>query len=495
MRDGVVMNKKIKIGLFALIIIGVITLCLTYKSKNNITKTKKKKQSNIAIIIKEENGIETTSKEIPKGLYELNYEKSYCKNNGKILDYDNILGKVSFSFIGTSNCYLYFEYAPYGYLQILNNNGGKSAIKARGEFYIDSGRWGESGMYSSNDDLGTTYFFNGRSYSSISNNLIKFGQELQAICKYNGQQVKIGFFNSGSEQLNGTTIIKDEKECNSAVGICNSSESGYVIGVTKNECSDIGTWIDATPVYGGLEMIDMYWKITRINGDNSIRMIYSNSIGIGLSKYHEFDNQSEYVGYMYEIGKQHGYKDDSTIKLYVDNWYKTTSLIGADSKYVADTIFCNDRDASLSKSNFSTLTNWSSTGVNYYYRAISKFYGDPYKNFNGDLKPNFLCLNDDDRFTVSNIKGKGNGALTYPVGLMTADEVYFYPLGGYIGVYTMTPTDFINGSRIAAFFTGSEVHKYPVTSTGKVIPVISLSSKVKLTGDGSSSNPYIISEN
>ena len=73
MRDGVVMNKKIKIGLFALIIIGVITLCLTYKSKNNITKTKKKKQSNIAIIIKEENGIETTSKEIPKGLYELNY--------------------------------------------------------------------------------------------------------------------------------------------------------------------------------------------------------------------------------------------------------------------------------------------------------------------------------------------------------------------------------------------------------------------------------------
>ena len=486
------MNKKIKIGLFALIIIGVITLCLTYKSKNNITKTKKKKQSNVAIIIKEENGIETTSKEIPKGLYELNYEKSYCRNNGKILDYDNILGKVSFSFVGTGNCYLYFDYAPYGYLQILNNNGGKSAIKARGEIDIKWGPVGESGMYSSNDDLGTTYFFNGRSYSSISNNLIKFGQELQAICKYNGQQVKIGFFNSGSEQLNGTTIIKDEKECNSAVGICNSSESGYVIGVTKNECSDIGTWIDATPVYGGLEMIDMYWKITRINGDNSIRMIYSNSIGIGLSKYHEFDNQSEYVGYMYEIGKQHGYKDDSTIKLYVDNWCKTTSLIGADSKYVADTIFCNDRDASLSKSNFSTLTNWSSTGVNYYYRAISKFYGDPYKNFNGDLKPNFLCLNDDDRFTVSNIKGKGNGALTYPVGLMTADEVYFYPLGGYIGVYTMTPTDFINESRIAAFFTGSEVQKYPVTSTGKVIPVISLSSKVKLTGDGSPEAPYII---
>ena len=486
------MNKKIKIGLFALIIIGVITLCLTYKSKNNITKTKKKKQSNIAIIIKEENGIETTSKEIPKGLYELNYEKSYCKNNGKILDYDNILGKVSFSFIGTSNCYLYFEYAPYGYLQILNNNGGKSAIKARGEINIDWGPVGESGMYSSNDDLGTTYFFNGRYYSS--NNLIKFGQEPQAICKYNGQQVKMGFYNSGSEQLDGTTIIKDEKECNSAVGICNSSESGYVIGVTKNECSDIGTWINATPVYGGLEMIDMYWEIIRINGDNSIRMIYSNSAGVGLSKYHEFDNQSEYVGYMYEIGKQHGYKDDSTIKLYVDNWYKTTSLIGTDSKYVADTIFCNDRDASLSKSNFSTLTNWNSTGVNYYYRGISKFYGDSLEHFGGELKPNFLCLNDDDRFTVSNINGKGNGALTYPVGLITADEAYFYPSGGYIGVYTMTPTEFINESGIVALGPTGALN-YEVSYTGAVRPVISLSSKVKLTGDGSSSNPYIISEN
>ena len=488
------MNKKIKIGLFALIIIGVITLCLTYKSKNNITKTKKKKQSNIAIIIKEENGIETTSKEIPKGLYELNYEKSYCKNNGKILDYDNILGKVSFSFIGTSNCYLYFEYAPYGYLQILNNNGGKSAIKARGEIDIDFDIVGESGMYSSNDDLGTTYFFNGRAYSSETNNLIKFGQEPQAICKYNGQQVKMGFYDGGNEKLGGTTIIKDEKECNSAVGICNSSESGYVIGVTKNECSDIGTWINATPVYGGLEMIDMYWEIIRINGDNSIRMIYSNSAGVGLSKYHEFDNQSEYVGYMYEIGKQHGYKDDSAIKLYVDNWYKTTSLIGTDSKYVADTIFCNDRDASLSKSNFSTLTNWNSTGVNYYYRGISKFYGDTFEHFNGDLKPNFLCLNDDGRFTVSNIKGKGNGALTYPVGLITADESYFYPSGGYMFVYTMTPVEFINESRIVTLGPPGALN-CEVSYTGAVRPVISLSSKVKLTGDGSSSNPYIISEN
>ena len=107
------MKNKIKTCLFALIIIGVITLGLTYNKKNDITKTKKKKQSNIAIMIKEdgeENYTRSSSKDIPKGEnYYLDYEKSYCKNNGVIGEYDNTLGKVSFSFIGTDSCFLYFE--------------------------------------------------------------------------------------------------------------------------------------------------------------------------------------------------------------------------------------------------------------------------------------------------------------------------------------------------------------------------------------------------
>ena len=107
------MNKKIKIGLFALIILGVITLGLTYKNKNEVTKTKRRKQNNLAIMIKEdgaEDYIKSSSKDIPKGNYTLNRDKSYCKNNGVIGDYDSTLGKVGFSFIGTDSCYLYFDY-------------------------------------------------------------------------------------------------------------------------------------------------------------------------------------------------------------------------------------------------------------------------------------------------------------------------------------------------------------------------------------------------
>ena len=107
------MNKKIKIGLFALIILGIITLCLTYKSNDKIIKTKKRKQNNLAIMIKEDGATDYTksnSKDIPKGDYVLNRDKSYCKNNGKIGNYDSTLGKVSFSFIGSDSCYLYFDY-------------------------------------------------------------------------------------------------------------------------------------------------------------------------------------------------------------------------------------------------------------------------------------------------------------------------------------------------------------------------------------------------
>ena len=107
------MNKKIKIGLFVLIILGTITLCLTYESNDKIIKTKKRKQNNLAIMIKEDGATDYTksnSKDIPKGDYVLNRDKSYCKNNGKIGNYDSSLGKVSFSFIGTDSCFLYFDY-------------------------------------------------------------------------------------------------------------------------------------------------------------------------------------------------------------------------------------------------------------------------------------------------------------------------------------------------------------------------------------------------
>ncbi len=107
-------NKKVYVILIVLILIGCIFLTYNiYQNKNNISINKKRKQNNLAIMIKEDGATDYTksnSKDIPKGDYVLNRDKSYCKNNGKIGDYDSSLGKVSFSFIGSDSCYLYFDY-------------------------------------------------------------------------------------------------------------------------------------------------------------------------------------------------------------------------------------------------------------------------------------------------------------------------------------------------------------------------------------------------
>ena len=99
------MNKKIKLGLFVFIFIGVIILNITYKNKTIKTKG----QSNLAIMIKGESGEYVSSNEIPKGNYVLNEEKTVCENGGKVVSYNNSTGQIGFSFLGSDRCSLYFD--------------------------------------------------------------------------------------------------------------------------------------------------------------------------------------------------------------------------------------------------------------------------------------------------------------------------------------------------------------------------------------------------
>ena len=99
------MNKKIKIGLFVFIFIGVIILNITYKNKTIKTKG----QSNLAIMIKGDSGEYVSSNKIPKGNYVLNEEKTICENGGKVVSYNNSTGQIGFSFLGSDRCSLYFD--------------------------------------------------------------------------------------------------------------------------------------------------------------------------------------------------------------------------------------------------------------------------------------------------------------------------------------------------------------------------------------------------
>ena len=113
-------------------------------------------------------------------------------------------------------------------------------------------------------------------------------------------------------------------------------------------------------------------------------------------------------------------------------------------------------------------------------------------------------MNENDRFTVSS--ENGNGALTYPVALLTADEIVY--AGGVNGVdnnnfylnngnywWSLSPYSF-NGTNAAVFdlFSTGSLYNYYVFNTLGVRPAISLKYGVMIQsgGDGSKENPYVI---
>ena len=249
---------------------------------------------------------------------------------------------------------------------------------------------------------------------------------------------------------------------------------------------------------------DMYWRIIRINGDNSIRMIYSgtnaptaatsvimtgDTTAVGHSVYNTVTSGAEYTGYMYQKNYQRNNVNNSTIKNKVDEWYAKTTLASTDSIKVVDSIFCNDRD---------TVTNWASKpGANLMFNGRDR-------NVNSK-NPSLKCNNDADKFTVS--KDKSNKALRYPVGLITIDEVAM--AGGcflntnknyylYTGIfyYTMTP-NFIRRGGAAFVFLVDQKGDYPNYAIGSDIyirPVINLNGDVKFKGSGTYDDIYEVVE-
>ena len=152
---------------------------------------------------------------------------------------------------------------------------------------------------------------------------------------------------------------------------------------------------------------------------------------------------------------------DSNIKTQVDTWYASNILNKTDANnnllesYLSDEIFCNDR---TSNSNAFPLASGNSLYL----------YGSYTRNVT-NKNPSFKCPNaSNDGFTLktsgqqSAVKasGDGNNILTYPIGLITADEVAF--AGGknslinlkyylYTGNYywTMSPFSFYSYTALA----------------------------------------------
>ena len=245
-----------------------------------------------------------------------------------------------------------------------------------------------------------------------------------------------------------------------------------------------------------------YWRIIRTNSDGGVRLLYhgtsttATDAYIGTSKFNSSSDNIAYVSYMYGStgsipNARTNQTNPSTIKGVIDTWYAKN--MSSYTKYLSTTaVYCNDR----------------STPGNTYFGAYTRLYINK--------TPTYDCTATEDKFTVDS--STGNGKLTYPIVLMTADEVsfaggvyqqkaltwYYYNSAngsstGSLWWWLMSPY-FWNGSNADVFFVhGSNGPGYLLNSyvggTGTVRPVISLKEDIlyKL-GDGSAESPYEIQE-
>lgn len=320
------------------------------------------------------------------------------------------------------------------------------------------------------DNYGDSYYYHG----NVKNNYLRFGKWLSDIYYGYNNLNHDGFYQEYTSLEN----------CQNAASF-------------NNNCTKIRSAGD-----------DMYWRIIRVNGDNSIRVIYdgtsahangeeSSNRQIGASSFNSASNDNAYVGYMYgRIGtasyaETHANINDSIIKTYLDNWYKNNILNTSIEQYIVDNIFCNDR----------SLTSGNGAWQNdTYYRGASLYSSTKNVTLN--------CRQSNDAFTVNDTTN-GNGALTYAIGLITADEVILakdndasnnYLNSGY-DFWTMTPSNYDYDINISYILYGIDINirnsgwqaSLMKDSVG-VRPVLNLKAEALKYGDGTASNPYRLTE-
>ena len=229
-------------------------------------------------------------------------------------------------------------------------------------------------------------------------------------------------FTAFTENTTGTLFTATEK-----IGTNPEKEVYYYAGnTTKN-------WVK----FG-----NFYWRIIRTNADGSIKLLYAGTSPdttsgyIWTSKFNSTSNDPMYVGYMYgtsgTLDSNRTNANNSAIKIYIDNWYNNN--LSSYSKYIStEAVYCNDRELAPG-------STYNTSDTTFYYAP----YGRLVTN-----KPTYNCTNNKDAFSGNNSEAK----LTYPIGLMTADEIVY--AGGKFGTSLTSPYAWYYLNSAGGSITGS----------------------------------------
>ena len=383
------------------------------------------------------------------------------------------------------------------------------------------------------------YFTYGTGYTANGSKFNLTGTAVTADTYANSYSSLVGkYFVSSSASSNGSSTagtMKTTTNLSSVYYVVSATSSSYTYKqITSNKNTTEALLASTEDDYGTsyyfrgavknnyVQFANKCWRIVRVNGDGSIKLVLhndntssssspcaasNNSTTAAFARYsgstyntafNSSYNDNAYVGFMYgtagssDYASTHANTNKSDILKNLETWYNN-NLKTYESK-LADTIWCNDK---------STVSGGLGYGTN------ATDYG-AYNRLASTKQPTLKCPNDNNggklsKFTVDDTTN-GNGNLTYKIGLLTADEIafagfiaYTYNRSTYLQENTGTTwwwslsPSFFDGGGASVWYVGSGyLYDYGVYYGNGLRPAISLVSSTNVTGNGTSDNPYVV---
>ena len=505
-------KKQIIIGSTAIVVVLVATLTFFHTfAKYQVTQDLKLAEGNVNYKVSDLNMVAvyqgegnsdtdyTAVETVPTSGYLLNNTRSYCAVEGTKdatigIAYSG--GKVTISNLvrkGTK-CYLYFDTIKDTTKPTITN---VTTTVTKTEINV---------TVSATDDKGVTeywYQLNSNAPVKGTGNTHKF-TGLSAGTTYS---VKVYVKDAAGNQSDTTTksVTTTPNGQTSETILAGITVKPGIPTFSNVATTDEGVYKVSDSVYGGtsyywrgavtnnyVKFAGKYWRIVRINGDKSIRLIYdgatchangtstADSIAVASTAYNTSYNQSNYVGWTYTGTSQRTLSGTaSNAKTQLESWYN--SNIGNNTTYaskIADGKYCNDR-------NVQSGSTWTINGSSFNYAAYNRI---------NTGAPTLAC-NSGDIYTLK-------------VGLITADEVIYaggkntnntsYYLYNEQVYWTMSPANYgIYGVGVLVVNSSGYLNNGytdSVSSTFGLRPVINLKADTLFAagGNGTLNNPYVV---
>ncbi len=413
---------------------------------------------------------------------QLTWESNYSKLGGKYTCFSTTSTECSTVYYISKT----FTNSTY-YIQLSGGNLNKSRMIGNNPVY-DS----ETNMYTLNNvvDVSTTWYPN---YGRYANREYYFCDDLVSTTCSKLFYIYTGDYTTatGADISNGETYDELYNQ---------AKQTKWLFGNDIDSNGKLLNTIELSPV----DWNKNYDKIANnhytcfsasdvCDGQSVPYIYYSNSSMVRYMPVPKGQKLGEILDDLLAINLEHTsstIKGDTVTEGTIDYWYYNNIELKGFSKYIEDTVYCNDRSAAQKN-------GWEPNGgvtTGYY------LYFGPY---NRTAKPSTTCPRKLDSFTVSD--SIGNGLLTYPVGLLTADEARLAGAssGSNISQYLYTGQEYWLGSPYSFHTNGIDFWR--VSSSGLigtadvyqtkkgVRPVISLKPKsIIAQGDGTSASPYQI---